>query len=94
MNKPIGTLTGAGTLVEAGLVPPDQLDALERVVARYAVSVTPDVVELIDPTDFADPIARQFIPNAAELETRPEESSDPIGDDAHSPVEGIVQFVE
>jgi lysine 2,3-aminomutase len=90
MNKPIGALARADALVEAGLVPPAQLEQLERVAARYAVSLTPDVVELIDPADSADPIARQFIPHAAELETRPEESSDPIGDDAHSPVEGIV----
>ena len=30
------------------------------------------------------------MPDAAELEHRPEELADPIGDDAHSPVEGIV----
>ncbi len=45
---------------------------------------------LIDRNDPNDPIARQFVPDAAELETRPEELADPIGDDAHSPVEGIV----
>ena len=44
----------------------------------------------IDPSDPHDPIARQFVPDAAELRTRPEELADPIGDDAHSPVEGIV----
>src|SRR5205814_8452642 len=37
-----------------------------------------------------DPIARQFGPDPAELQARPEETPDPIGDDAHSPVEGIV----
>ena len=30
------------------------------------------------------------MPSAAELDRRPEELLDPIGDDAHSPVEGIV----
>src|SRR5207302_8594469 len=44
-----------------------------------------------DPADPHDPIARQFVPAAAELDIRPEERADPIGDDAHSPVEGIVQ---
>src|SRR5262249_43394487 len=48
------------------------------------------MAELIDPTDPDDPIARQFIPDAAELETRREERADPIGDKTHSPVEGIV----
>ena len=37
-----------------------------------------------------DPIARQFVPSVREFETTPEENADPIGDDAHSPVEGIV----
>ena len=37
-----------------------------------------------------DPIARQFVPAEAELDHRPEESADPVGDDVHSPVEGVV----
>src|SRR5213080_4766640 len=40
--------------------------------------------------DLADPIARQFIPSAEELLAAPGENVDPIGDDAHSPVAGIV----
>jgi lysine 2,3-aminomutase len=35
-------------------------------------------------------IARQFVPTEAELDHRPEESADPVGDDAHAPVHGIV----
>jgi lysine 2,3-aminomutase len=54
------------------------------------VSLTPDVIDIIHSDDPADPIARQFVPDPAELETRPQERADPIGDDAHSPVEGIV----
>src|SRR4029453_6702230 len=37
-----------------------------------------------------DPIARQFIPSALELVSAAGENADPIGDDAHSPVPGIV----
>ena len=44
--------------------------------------------QLIDTADPDDPIARQFIPDPAELMVRPEELADPIGDDVHSPVEG------
>ena len=77
-------------LVEAGLAASADLPALEAVTARYAVSVTPDMAELIDPADPADPIARQFVPTAAELATVPEERADPIGDDAHAPLPGIV----
>ena len=84
------SLTQPRHLVEAGLAPAEKLEALEAVAARYAVSITPTVAGLIDTGDPDDPIARQFVPDAAELATTPEESADPIGDDAHSPVEGIV----
>ena len=76
--------------VAAGLAAPERLPALERVGERYAVAITPDMATLIDPADPADPIARQFVPDERELETRPEELADPIGDAAHSPVPGIV----
>jgi lysine 2,3-aminomutase len=72
------------------LAPPAALTELERVAARYAVSLTPDLGELIDPADPHDPIARQFIPDPAELDRHPGESADPIGDDPNSPLEGIV----
>src|SRR4051794_20461471 len=87
---PARTLRTPAALVAAALVPPQRLAALEQVAARYAVSLTPDVIDIIHLDDVADPIARQFVPDPAELQTRPQERADPIGDDAHSPVEGIV----
>ena len=89
MNAP-RTLRTPAELVDAGLAAPEDLDALEAVAARYAVAISPAIAALIDPADPADPIARQFLPRAAELERTPEEHADPIGDGAHSPVEGIV----
>jgi lysine 2,3-aminomutase len=85
-----GTLRTPSELVDARLARPDHLAALENVAARYAVAITPAMANLIDPSDPRDPIARQFVPDARELELQPEESGDPIGDDAHSPVEGVV----
>jgi lysine 2,3-aminomutase len=63
---------------------------LEQVARRYAVAVSPTLLSLMDPADPSDPIARQFLPSLEELNTRPEELADPIGDDVHSPVAGIV----
>jgi lysine 2,3-aminomutase len=77
-------------LIAAGLAPPERLADLARVAARYAVALTPDIAALIDRADPHDPIARQFVPDASELVTTPEERADPIGDDVHSPVPGIV----
>ena len=65
-------------------------DPLEEVAARYAVAITPAMDALIDPTDPNDPIAAQFQPSARELEIAPDELADPIGDDAHTPVKGVV----
>lgn len=87
VNRP---LKSPADLARAGLVDAAALPALEAVAARYAVSVTPDLADLIDPADPHDPIARQFVPRAEELATRPEEDADPIGDDAHSPLAGLV----
>ena len=56
--------------------------------AHYAVAVPEALLDAITGPD--DPLARQFVPSRAELDTRPEERADPIGDDAHSPVPGIV----
>ena len=84
------TLRSPADLARAGLVPPEGIPALEAVAARYAVAITPAMATLVDASDPADPIARQFVPDPRELERRPEESDDPIGDAAHSPVEGIV----
>jgi lysine 2,3-aminomutase len=84
------TLRTPADLVAHGLATAADLPDLERVAARYAVAVTADMAALIDIEDPDDPIARQFIPNAAELVSREGESADPIGDHVHSPVAGIV----
>ena len=84
------TLREPAELVAVQLAPAEALPALERVAARYAVAITPALVELIDTSDPDDPIARQFVPTVAELEMQPGESADPIGDHPHSPVQGIV----
>ncbi len=84
------TLRFPAELVEHGLAPAEKLPDLEKVAARYAVAITPDVAALIDPSDPQDPIARQYVPSADELVIQSKENADPIGDHAHSPVSGIV----
>jgi lysine 2,3-aminomutase len=77
-------------LVSAGLVESSRLEEIERVAGEFAVALTADVAELIDPANPADPIAAQFVPSGAELEIAPEERTDPIGDARWSPLPGIV----
>ena len=85
-----GVLRSAAHLAAAGLVSPARAAELAPVEARYAVALTPAVAAMIDPADPLDPVARQFVPDAAELSALPQELPDPIGDDAHAPLEGIV----
>jgi len=65
-------------------------DPLAEVAARYAVAITPTMEALVDSRDPADPIAAQFQPDARELFIAPDENADPIGDDPHTPVKGVV----
>src|SRR5262249_62144536 len=81
---------GRPPLGEAQFIKPERLTALKNVASLYAVAITPAVVDLIDTADPHDPIALQFVPDERELESHPEESADPIGDDAHNPVPGVV----
>lgn len=83
------TLRSIAELHEAGLAAADTA-MLERVAARYAVAITPEMVQLIDRGDPDDPVARQFVPDARELQQQPEESADPLGEERLSPVPGIV----
>jgi lysine 2,3-aminomutase len=77
-------------LCDRALVPRERVAELAEVAARYAVGITPVMIELIDRGDPHDPIARQFVPDARELKQRAEERADPIADEAFSPVEGVI----
>lgn len=83
-------LNSVDELAKAGLASSAELPVLRQVQARFAVAVSRAVAGRIDPADPQDPIARQFVPSAAELKLLPEERADPIGDHAHTPVKGIV----
>jgi lysine 2,3-aminomutase len=88
MNERV--LRSARELAHADLIEPERIADLNAVAARYAVAITPHIRSLIDAGRPDDAIARQFVPHEAELDTTPSEIGDPIGDNRHSPVEGIV----
>jgi lysine 2,3-aminomutase len=80
------TLRDADALHRAGLI--SDTEAIAAVGEVYAIAIPPALRALIDRPD--GPIGRQFIPHQAELVTAPWERPDPIGDEALSPVKGIV----
>jgi lysine 2,3-aminomutase len=83
------TARTAAALLQARAVPAGNEAEIEEVRQRYAVAVTPAMLDLIDPTDIDDPIARQFVPRREELDVTAEERRDPIGDEPHTKVSGI-----
>ncbi len=84
------TLRSADDLVSAGFASPRSKAAIDDVAARYAIAITPAMAALIDASATDDPIARQFLPDVAELTSLASEQADPIGDGLKSPVPGLV----
>ena len=82
------TLRTLEALEREGLVTADP--RLAAAAEAMAIALTPEMLGLIRRDDPVDPIARQFVPSVAETEIAPGELADPIGDEARSPVKGIV----
>ena len=77
-------------LIKSGHANLNERAQLEKVADRFAVTITPQMLDLIDPDNAEDPLAKQFIPDTRELQDSADELKDPIGDAEHSPVTGIV----
>lgn len=58
--------------------------------SKLAVAITPHFFSLINPEDPLCPIRRQVIPRVEEGNTASWETDDPVGEDSHSPVPGLV----
>ncbi|NBT96481.1 MAG: lysine-2,3-aminomutase-like protein [Methylocystaceae bacterium] len=84
-------LTSLDDLLAHGLIPAHaSLEALKEVATRYSIAITPEIARALSPKELDSPIARQFLPDARELTQLSHESLDPIGDQTHSPVTGVV----
>jgi lysine 2,3-aminomutase len=84
------TARNSQDLLDAGLISQDQAIAIDQTTQNFSMAVTSDMMELIDPSNPNDPIARQFIPSLEEFNVLPEEFADPIGDEPFTKVKGIV----
>ena len=69
---------------------PEEFAGAKLANTKLALAITPYFFNLIDPADENCPIRLQVIPKLAELHTAPWEMSDPVGEDSHSPVPGLV----
>ena len=69
---------------------PAELAGAQLANHKLALGITPYFFNLIDPADELCPIRRQVVPREEEARTAEWELSDPCGEDAHSPVPGLV----
>ncbi len=83
-------LKSAEALRAAGLINEAQKETVATVAARYAVALTPAVADLVRAEAGDGPLTRQFVPAAEECALTDGDHADPIGDDTHSPVKGVV----
>lgn len=65
--------------------------ALVRGGAMLPVGITPYYMSLLEPNDPQHPLRRTVVPTTWEFRRSAGEADDPLGEDAHSPVPGLVQ---
>ncbi|OGT53835.1 MAG: lysine 2,3-aminomutase [Gammaproteobacteria bacterium RIFCSPHIGHO2_12_FULL_42_13] len=86
-NKTIRTLD---VLLQKKLISKNDLPDLQEVVETFSLAISEQMHQLIDKSDPNDPIAKQFVPSRKELTISSIEQIDPIGDEVHTTVKGII----
>ncbi len=81
-------LTTVDALLTEGLAHPDRVAELRQVTSEFRLRISPLMREAMGNLA-TGPLARQFVPTPAELDVRPEERTDPIGDLTHKVAPGL-----
>jgi lysine 2,3-aminomutase len=84
----IGTLAQLQRLMPT--LTPEEYAGTQLANSKLALGITPYFFNLIDPEDELCPIRRQVVPRIEETHTATWEMNDPCGEDARSPVPGLV----
>lgn len=82
------TIKNIEQLKEAGFGGVENDNLLREVAARFSVSLTPGVMNILK-NEAGSAVYSQYVPSIEELKITEDEISDPIGDDVHTPVKGI-----
>ena len=67
----------------------EEEEGVKACLGTLRMAITPYYLSLIDLDDPFDPIRRQAVPTAHELEAAPYEAADPLHEDTDSPVKGL-----
>ncbi|MDA3874047.1 MAG: KamA family radical SAM protein, partial [Kiritimatiellae bacterium] len=87
LRNRIRDLEGAQRLFE---LTESETSAIVQRQGLLPLGITPYYAALLDPTDSDQPLRRTKIPRMEEFEVSGDECADPLGEDAHSPVPGLV----
>jgi lysine 2,3-aminomutase len=68
----------------------EEIEGIDQCGQKLTMSIPPSFASLMDPEDPMCPIRRQCVPLKQELVRSAHELEDPCGEDAHSPVHGLV----
>ena len=68
----------------------EEIEGIKHSKGRLALAVTPYFASLMDPFNPNCPIRRQAVPRVEEIHLSKNEMVDPLGEDKHSPVPGLV----
>jgi lysine 2,3-aminomutase len=68
----------------------DEREALVQGGTMLPVGITPYYMSLLDEHDSSQPLRRTVVPTLNEFLRTPGEADDPLGEDSHSPVPGLV----
>ncbi len=84
------TIISAKGLADARLIARDAVAGLAQVESNFSTRLSAEVLRQIKSASMNDPIFRQYVPSTDELNFKADELTDPIGDQTHSPVKGII----
>lgn len=83
-------LTSVADLRRVLTLTPTEEEGVARALQRLRMAVTPYFASLLDPQDPHCPLRRQVVPTIQELLVSQADMADPLGEDRHSPVPGLV----
>lgn len=87
MNKNINSIED---LANFGLLDLPDAQLLAPIVKDYKLAISSELISSIKQKNYEDPIFRQFVPDIREIEAKAYEEFDPIGDNRHTPLNGLV----
>lgn len=83
-------ITGVKDLQRFLVLSNNERNAFQFRDASLPLAITPYYASLIDPDNPEDPIRRAMVPVANEFLVSVGEAQDPLGEDGHSPVKGLI----